>query len=295
MVKVFNYLGDSSFQGGYVSIELPEANIFATQLNEALVGKKIESYDLKDFNRMIKIGFIKNISIFEDIVDKTVLQVTSRGNTILVKMDGGMNLLIGPEYGGVIRYHCEGVRIPKYHLRLDFTDGSKLTIRITSMGLLSAFRDEGLDRSYMYRRDFLGETSPLDKEFTFKRFFELIYNQNRQIKSLLVGKEAKIVGLSNASYQDIIYRAGIHPKCRASELSKDEIRALYDAIKRVIEERLNLGGKDQFTDIYGKSGGYSPAMGPNMKNQQCHKCGTSIERLAHGGGHVYLCPNCQKK
>lgn len=278
-----------------MSIELPEAHIFAAQMNEALSGKKIESYDLKDVERMIKIGFIENISVFEDLVDKTVLQVTSRGNTILVKMDEGMNLLVGPEYGGVIRYHRYGGKIPKYHLRLDFTDGSKLTIRITSMGLLSAFMDEGLDRSYMYRRDFLGGISPLDKEFTFKRFFELMYKQNRQIKPLLVGKGAKIVGLSNASYQDIIYRAGIHPKRRASELSKDEIRALYDAIKQVIEERLNLGGKERFTDIYGNSGGYSPAMGPNMRNQPCPKCGTSIEKMAHGGGQVYFCPSCQKK
>ena len=122
-----------------------------------------------------------------------------------------------------------------------------------------------------------------------------MHDKNKQIKPLLVGKEAQLVGLSNSAYQDIINRAGIHPKRRASELSKDELRALYDAIKVVIEERLRLGGKDRFTDLYGKPGGYTPAMGPNMKDQNCPKCGTPIEKLSHGGGHVYLCPKCQKQ
>jgi formamidopyrimidine-DNA glycosylase len=30
-----------------------------------------------------------------------------------------------------------------------------------------------------------------------------------------------------------------------------------------------------------------------MKHQTCPKCGTPIEKLSVGGGHVYLCPNCQ--
>ncbi|UCE12610.1 MAG: zf-TFIIB domain-containing protein [Candidatus Heimdallarchaeota archaeon] len=34
-------------------------------------------------------------------------------------------------------------------------------------------------------------------------------------------------------------------------------------------------------------------MGPNMKGQTCPECRTPIEKLAFGGGHVYLCPKCQ--
>ena len=277
-----------------MSIELPEAHIFATQMNEALKAKKVKSYDLRDIERMMKIGFIKNVDDFDDLVDRTVLDVTSRGNTIRVRFDDGVNLLIGPEYGGIIRYIEGGDEVPKYHLRLDFTDGTRLTTRITSMGIISSVRDENLDQSYLYRRDFLGGVSPTSGEFTFERFHEFMHDKNRQTKPLLVGKDAHLVGLSNAAYQDIIYRAGVHPKRRASELSRDELRILYDAIKTVVEERLRLGGKDRFTDLHGKPGGYTPAMGPNMKGQNCPECGTPIEKLAHGGGHVYLCPECQK-
>ncbi len=74
-----------------------------------------------------------------------------------------------------------------------------------------------------------------------------------------------MVGLSNAAFQDIIYRAGLHPKRRASDLSPEERRALYDAMRFVTTERLRLGGKATFRDLYGVPGGYEPAMGPGMK------------------------------
>jgi formamidopyrimidine-DNA glycosylase len=53
------------------------------------------------------------------------------------------------------------------------------------------------------------------------------------------------------------------------------------------------GGKQEFKDIYGASGGYVAAMGPNMKDHHCPRCGSSIQKIEYGGGSVYLCPNCQ--
>lgn len=63
-----------------------------------------------------------------------------------------------------------GGEVPKYHLRLDFADGSRLTVRITSMGIISALKDGDLEKSYLYRRDFMGGVSPDGEEFTFEHF-----------------------------------------------------------------------------------------------------------------------------
>jgi formamidopyrimidine-DNA glycosylase len=118
-------------------------------------------------------------------------------------------------------------------------------------------------------------------------------DNNRALKSVLVGKDAVVVGLSNSAFQDILYRAKLHPKRKASELNMDERRALYDAVRLVLRERIQLNGKDQFLDLYGKQGGYTPAMGPAMKQKNCLACGTRIEKLSVGGGHVFFCPKCQ--
>ena len=279
-----------------MSIELPEARILAQQLDQAITGKTIKEYDLKDVERMIKIGFLnKDLSEFNPIKEKKVLSVTSRGNTIRVQLSDDMNILIGPEYGGVLTYLKTGDKVPKYHLKLVFDEGSILTTRITSGGLIYAVADNAITENYMYNRDFLGGVSPDEPDFKWEWFRETMGIENRQLKPLLVGKDAHIIGVSNATFQDVIYRAKIHPKRKASSLSEDELRALYDAIRTVITERLEKQGKAKFTDIYGEKGGYIAAMGPNMKNQKCTRCGSAIEKLAHGGGSVYLCPVCQQE
>jgi formamidopyrimidine-DNA glycosylase len=280
-----------------MSVELPEAKILTEQMDREILGKRIKTYQLKDCERLRRIGFInKDIKAFDQLVNGRVESVISRGNAMLVKLKSGINLILNPEYGGEIFIHTSETTIPeKFHLRVDFADDTALTVRLTSMGGIYVMKNDDLMNSYIFKRDFNPKIlSPIDEVFTFERFSKLLANNNRALKSVLVGKDAVVVGLSNSAFQDIVYRAKLHPKRKASELSKDEKQALYDAIKLVIHERIRLGGKDQFTDLYGKQGRYTPAMGPNMKQQTCPSCGTPIEKMSLGGGQTYYCPNCQK-
>jgi formamidopyrimidine-DNA glycosylase len=279
-----------------MSVEAPEARILAGQMNEVLPGKVVASCRLEDYERLQRMGFLnRDVSEFDQLRGGKVESVSSRGNVVRMKLDNGVNLIIGPEYGGRVHFHADEAGVPsKIHLRLDFTDDTVLTVRLTGMGVIKAVRDEDLGQSYVYRRDFSEKPSPLDEGFDFDSFSQLVSMRDRGMKSLLVGKEALVVGLSNSAFQDIIYRAGIHPKRRGSDLSEGERRALYDAVRLVVQERLRLGGKDQFLDLYQRRGAYVPAMGPQMKNRRCPKCGSGIEKMSVGGGQVYMCPECQK-
>jgi formamidopyrimidine-DNA glycosylase len=278
-----------------MSVELPEAKILAEQMNHELKGKRAKSFLVKDCERLQRIGMMdKDLKSFNQLVDGKIETVASRGNVIRVKFDNGANLILGPEYGGEIFYHMDAANVPKFHLRVDFSDGTLLTVRLTSMGVIQVLKDDELERSYVYKRDFDStKLSPTDEEFTFERFSKRMADHNKMLKSVLVGKDAVLVGISNSTFQDILYRARIHPKRKASELETEEKRSLHNAIRFVFKERIRLNGKDQFRDLYGKQGSYTPAMGPNMKQQTCPQCGTKIEKLSMGGGHVYLCPNCQ--
>jgi formamidopyrimidine-DNA glycosylase len=279
-----------------MSIELPEAKILAEQMNKVLVGKSVKAYHLRDCERLQRIGFMnKDTRAFDQLVNGEVESVASRGNAIRVRLNNGANLLLSPEYGGEIFYHESGARVSeKFHLRIDFDDDTVLTVRLTSMGGIYALKDGDLTHSYIFKRDFNPKIlSPTDEEFTFERFSKLCADSNRALKAVLVGKDAVVVGLSNSAFQDILYRARLHPKRKASELNNVERRALYDAIKLVLRERIRLKGKSQFLDLYANQGGYTPAMGPNMKEQDCPVCGTSIEKLSVGGGQVFFCPKCQ--
>jgi formamidopyrimidine-DNA glycosylase len=279
-----------------MSIELPEAKILAEQMSKELKGKRIKSYRLRDCEKLQKIGFInRDTKAFDQLVNREVKSVTSRGNSILVKLDGEMNVILSPEYGGEVFYHSHAATVPeKFHFRMDFSDDTALTVRFTSMGGMRVLKDAELGESYVFKRDFNPEVmSPAEESFTFERFSKQLAENNRAIKSLLVGKDAILVGLSNSAFQDIMYRAKLHPKRKASELNLNEQKALYNAVKLVLQERLRLNGKNQFLDLHQNQGRYIAAMGPNMKKQNCPVCKTPIEELSLGGGKVFICPKCQ--
>ncbi len=266
-------------------------------MNKELKGKQIKKYLLRDCEKLQRIGFInKDSKSFDQLLSRIVESVTSRGNSILVKLDEEMNLILSPEYGGEIFYHSTESAVPeKFHFRIDFSDKTALTVRFTSMGGMRALKDAELIDSYVFKRDFNNELlSPTDEEnFTLERFSRLLADNSRALKPVLVGKDAVLVGLSNSAFQDITYRAKLHPRRKASELNPNEQKALYNSVKLVIRERLRLNGKNQFLDLYQNQGRYAPAMGPNMRKRNCLLCGSQIEELSLGGGKVFVCPKCQ--
>src|SRR4030067_1746545 len=254
-----------------MSIELPEAKILAEQMIRALRGKCIKSYHLRDCERLQKIGFVnRDAKAFDQLVNRRVESVTSRGNTIRVELDGGMNIILFPEYGGEVFYHPSEATVPeKFHLKIDFCDKTALTVRLTSMGGVQVLKDAELKSSYVFKRDFNPEMlSPIDEDFTFERFSKLLANNNRALKSVLVGKDAIVVGLSNSAFQDIIYRAKLHPRRKASELKLDEQKVLFKAVKFVLQERIRLNGKDQCFDLDGMQGRNARGRCPNMRTER---------------------------
>ena len=278
-----------------MSIELPEAKILTDQMNQQVLGKYVESCQTHESKGLQRIGMLESdLTVFNQLVGAKIEQAVSRGNVIVVKFDNKMDIVIGFEYGGELFYHKNSNDVSRFHLKINFTDNTALTIRLTGMGVIQLLKDDSLENSYVYKRDFdFTKLSSLDNDFTIQRFSKMFSQLNKALKTALVGKDAIVVGISNSTFQDILYRARLNPKRKASGLSEDEIQRLFDTIKFVVTKRIKLNGKEHFQDIYQKHGKYIPSMGPNMKDQKCPECGTTIQKLSYGGGHIYLCPSCQ--
>jgi len=280
-----------------VSVELPETQILAEQMTETLLEKKIKSYNLQDYQKLQQVGFInKNLKDYDRLVGCIIKSITHRGNVIRVQMNKKMNLVLCPDYGAEILFHKNVETLPKkHHLKIEFSDGTFLTIRQTGMGCIQAASDHEVNDLYVIKRDFSDTPSPVgEQDFTFERFRELLNAKRQNIKAAIVGKTAVIVGLSNAAFQEIIFKAGIHPKRNTATLDDDEKHDLYDAMKQILNARICSGGKDNWKNLFGESGRHTPVMGPNMKDKDCPECGAAIEMIAHGGGQVYFCPRCQR-
>ncbi|MFX1481607.1 MAG: DNA-formamidopyrimidine glycosylase family protein [Promethearchaeota archaeon] len=280
-----------------MSVELPEALILAEQMANTIVEKKIKSVDVRDFEKLQKVGFMnKSVKDYDRLVGCKIKSINQRGNVIRIQMNKKMNLVLCPDYGANILFHKGEDTLPKkHHFKAEFTDETFLTIRQTGMGLVYSATDKEAKDLYVIRRDFSDIPSPVgEHDFTFERFSELLDSKNQNIKAAIVGKTAVVVGLSNAAFQEIIYKARIHPKRNTSTLTDDEKHDVYDSMKQILNARICSGGKDNWVNLYGEPGRHTPVMGPNMKDKNCPACGATIEKIVHGGGQVYICPRCQK-
>ncbi len=87
-----------------LSIELPEAHILSQQMNQVLIGRVVQTYELQNCQNLQKLGCVnRDTSTFDALVDGKIVSVISRGNVILIKLSSGWDLVLAPEYGGVIQ------------------------------------------------------------------------------------------------------------------------------------------------------------------------------------------------
>lgn len=280
-----------------MSVELPETLILAEQMTQTLLDKKVKSYEIRDSEKLQRVGFMNaDLKDYDRLVGCKIKSITHRGNVIWIKMNKKMNLVLCPDYGAKILYHKNEESLPKkHHLKIEFSDGTYFTIRQTGMGGIHSATDTEVKDLYVIKRDFSDTPSPIgEHDFTFERFSELLDAKGQNIKAAIVGKAAVVVGLSNAAFQEIIYKAGIHPKRNTSTLSENEKHDVFDAMKHILNARICFGGKNIWVDLYGDPGRHTPVMGPNMKDKNCPQCSAAIEKIAHGGGQVYFCPHCQR-
>lgn len=273
--------------------ELPDVLVVARQMNNELLGKKIVAaqFNEKGYYNLPKKAFEAAL------IGKTIGPATGQGKWLLVKLEPNRYLQLGFHTGHIL-YHTNQETIPKkFTLKVDFADNTVLTIRNYGMSFIRIVKDEELGK-FKYLGTWYGKLgiSPIDeKEFTFKAFNNILEEDNTKlIKDILTVDQSKIAGIGNGYFQEIIFKAKIHPKRKAEELSEEERKALYNAIREVLSEAIRLGGKDDVFDLYGKKGGYRKILGAHALGKPCPDCGTAIERLNLLGSRTYYCPSCQK-
>ncbi len=273
--------------------ELPEYITLARQINETVAGKTVRSGSLGNSPHKF-VWYNRTHEEFAGLVaGKTVGQAHVRGRWLFIPLEPGYVLLLG-ECGGRLLYHPPGASLPdKYHLWLTLDDGSALTALTQMWGAMELYEaGQELERQYVKGM----RPTPVEPAFTFDYFTALIAElrtgEKRSVKALLT-QEQLIPGLGNAIAQDIMFRAGLHPKHPIGELSEAQQRALYDAIRVTLEAAIARGGRYDEFDLYNRPGGYYRLMDNAAVGRPCPTCGTTIEKTQYLGGACYFCPCCQ--
>lgn len=275
--------------------ELPEYTVLAKQINKTLVGKTIKKGNLGNSPHKF-VWYNRRHDEFARLTrGKVVGRACVRGRWLIVPLEPGYNLVLG-ECGGRVLFHPEGAgaELPeKYHLWLEFEDGSSFTVTTQMWGAMELY-EAGKEQERQYIKGM--RATPVDRAFTFKYFSglidELLEGEKRSTKSLLT-QDQLIPGLGNSSAQDILFHAHLLPRRPLAELSPGQRRDLHEAILHTVREIIAQGGRNDETDLFGKRGGYVRLMDAAAAGKPCPECGTKVQKIQYLGGACYFCPKCQ--
>jgi formamidopyrimidine-DNA glycosylase len=137
---------------------------------------------------------------------------------------------------------------------------------------------------------------PLEKNFTFEKFKSCLATKQGKVKQVIMD-QGIIAGIGNIYASEALWQAKIHPEKSVAKLSKKELKSLYQAIKKVLELGIKLGG-ESFSD-YRKPDGTKGDFDTERKaykreGQKCYRCKTKIKRIKIAQRSAFFCPHCQK-
>src|SRR5712692_7519616 len=138
-------------------------------------------------------------------------------------------------------------------------------------------------------------------EIVLEDFAALFHKRKTPIKSALLN-QSLLSGVGNIYADEALFRARIRPRRRASSLTRDELRLLHNALKRVLTEAIRLGGSSvsDYVDADGEEGFFQLKHRVyGREGKPCLVCKTSInktsiKRIVIAGRSSHYCPRCQK-
>jgi formamidopyrimidine-DNA glycosylase len=285
--------------------ELPEVETTVRELN-----KKVRGWTFVDTWSDSK-KQIKEPKSFEQfkkrIKGKKIKKVRRRAKYIIFDLSENSSLLVHQKISGHLlvgewkfkdgKWVCANKflsdRTNRYiHILFTFSNGKMLTLSdLRKFGWVKLLNKEELEREL----SFLGP-EPLEEDFTFEKFKEILGNRRGKIKSILMNQKI-IAGIGNIYSDEILWKAKIHPTKDTSRLSKRELKRIFEAMKKILRQALELKGTSisDYRRPSGKKGYYAEKRKVyRREGEECSRCGGKIKRIKISGRSAHFCSKCQK-
>ncbi|WP_106746753.1 bifunctional DNA-formamidopyrimidine glycosylase/DNA-(apurinic or apyrimidinic site) lyase [Yoonia maritima] len=281
--------------------ELPEVETVKAGIAPAMEGQIIAQADI---NRPdLRWPFPENMSA--RLTGKRVLGLRRRSKYILADLDSGETLLIHLGMSG--RMLVSGVKVGEFHhphpvpakhdhVVLHMDNGARITFndarRFGAMDLL----DTATQEDHWLIRDIGPE--PLGNAFDETYLVERLKRKNSPIKSALLD-QGIVAGLGNIYVCEVLFRTGIHPTRKASQISAKRIASLVPVIREVLSEAIAAGGSSlrDYRQSDGELGYFQHVF--QVYDQEGKPCVTdgckkTIQRIVQSGRSSFFCPQCQR-
>ena len=269
--------------------ELPEIAKLAGQMKDTLQGKAVQEVALIQE----KCSNVPGAELQGRLVGAKVADVYRKGKWIITSFDDGESVLLSLGMGAdVLYFENERGEQEKYQVKILFTDGSGYTARFWWFGRFLLASTEELP-SEPNTKDIA--IDPFDERFTPEYFSSLLAGKRTQVKSFLLNQK-NVGGIGNMYMHDILFKAGLHPQRKISDMSEAEVRRLYDSIVEVLGLAREKGAFAYESDFFGQKGGFTTDdfLVGYKEGSPCPVCGEAIVSIKTGSTTSFICPACQK-
>jgi len=126
---------------------------------------------------------------------------------------------------------------------------------------------------------------------SLKDFSDILKRQGRvQLKGVL-RNQSVIAGIGNAYSDEILHVAKMSPFKPASNLSEDELKTLYDAMRETLQDAVDRSAGLAVQDL--KSEKKSGLRVHGRKGQKCPICGDIVREVSFADSALQYCATCQ--
>lgn len=301
--------------------ELPEVQTTVNGLREHVIGLRIidawSDYKSTHFKGS---ETIKDPAYFmqmkKQIVGTKIVSANRRAKNILIELSSGYTLLVHLKMTGHLLYgkyrfsegqkrdpweaiEPESLKDPKnrhVHFVLSFSNKKHLALSdVRKFAKVTL-----VDSKRIHDSDHLNDIGPepLEDAFDFKAFISrLNLRKNGKIKQVLMDQSI-IAGIGNIYADESLWRAGIHPAQKISDISVKEMKLLFTAMKQTLSKGIHFGGDStsDYRNIHGDKGEFHETHHAYQRTgTKCDKrgCGGTIVRIVLGGRGTHFCDTHQ--
>ncbi|MGM9992090.1 MAG: DNA-formamidopyrimidine glycosylase [Candidatus Bruticola sp.] len=268
-----------------ILVKLPKLlkNVNSEELNESLRGQtftavrrlgKILILDIGVYSVLVRLGMTGQLTFRSSLLPDT--------NEFYVHPVTGLQ-------------RAQGQFVPDKHTHVivDLNEGYSLCYRdIRQFGKWYLYKTEELENSPELKA--LGP-DPFGPNFTEDRLALGLKKTSRAVKTALLDQSI-VAGLGNIYADEVLFASRVNPEKPAKELSSAEIRAIFTAIKPILQQSINNRGTtfSDYRDADGNKGSNAEQLKVYGRGgQPCLVCGSELVKKTIGGRSCVCCPSCQ--
>lgn len=271
--------------------ELPEVETVKNTLKRQVLNKKIIGVDIL-YPNLIE---YPSVSLFkEKIINQSINDIKRRGKWLMFELDDYF-LLSHLRMEGKYLIRNKGDMMTKHeHISFKFSDDTELRYQdVRKFGKMHLIKKEELEQRRPINE--LG-LEPWDNDLNPEYLKEKYKNKKLPIKTIILDQSI-IVGIGNIYADEILFLSKIHPLKKCCDLNLNELQAIIDNTKSVLNEAIKAGGTTirSYTSSEGVHGRFQQSLNVHNKEKQpCPVCGTTIIKIRVGGRGTCYCEKCQK-